>query len=229
MLKSPKHVFWEALLLTVVVFFLGLLIGVAFEAGRVDEVNKYYAVSEISLMDVLALNDLVNLQAETPNHTDIGAGCMGLIDSNLLFADRIYEEARQLERYDSAGRITEDIKLAHRKYDLMRTFLWINSIRTFNTCSGQTNFNVVVYLYEYETRDLTKKATQSVWSKILFDLKQEVAGDIVLIPIAVDSNLSSLDYLLSDYNIEEYPVVIVNNRYVISDLTSVDEIKRYMN
>jgi hypothetical protein len=111
----------------------------------------------------------------------------------------------------------------------MRTFLWINSIRTFNTCSGQTNFNVVVYLYEYETRDLTKKATQSVWSKILFDLKQEVAGDIVLIPIAVDSNLSSLDYLLSDYNIEEYPVVIVNNRYVISDLTSVDEIKRYMN
>ena len=113
MLKSRKHVFWEALLLTVVVFFLGLLIGVAFEGGRLSEINEYYAVSEISLMDILALNDIMTLDT---------LGCDSLISSNLEFADRIYEEARQLEKFDTAGKITDSLKTAHKKYDLIRTF-----------------------------------------------------------------------------------------------------------
>jgi len=219
MLKSRKNVFWEALMLTIVVFFLGMLIGVAFEGSRVNEVNEYYAVSEISLMDILALNDVMSLE---------NMNCSVMIDSNLRFADRIYEEARQLEMYDTAGRITDSIKLAHKKYDLMRTFLWINSIKAFNSCSGSTNFNVVVYLYEYESRDLAKKATQKVWSKVLYDLKQDVGDRIVLIPIAADSNLSSLDILLDDYEIEEYPVLVINNKFVVSELTSAEEIKTYL-
>ncbi|MBD3247229.1 hypothetical protein GF378_01260 [Candidatus Pacearchaeota archaeon] len=221
MLKSKKHVFWEALLLTIVVFALGLLMGVAFEGRRVDKINDYYAISEISMMDVLALNDLMSLENTNTN-------CSTIIDSNLLFADRIYEEARQLERYDTAGKITENIKLAHKKYDLMRTFLWINSMRTFNTCKDQADFNVVVYLYEYETEDLAKKATQNVWSRTLFDLKQEFGEKIVLIPIAADSNLASLDSLLMQYEIEQYPVVIINNKFVLNELTSVDEMEKYL-
>ena len=55
----------------------------------------------------------------------------------------------------------------------------------FNLCD--------IYLYEYETEDLIKKATNRVWSKILFDLKQEMKDKIILIPIAADSDLTSLN------------------------------------
>lgn len=219
MLKSPKHVFWEALLLTIVVFIFGLLIGVAFEGNRLDKINEYYAVSEISLMDILALNDIMSLG---------NLSCQGMIDSNLNFADRIYNEAQEVERYDAAGKITEGLKLAHKKYDLMRTFLWANAIRTSETCASKVDFNIIVYLYEYESRDLTKKATQNVWSKILFDLKEEYGSDIVLIPIAVDADLSSLNAIVSEYNIESYPVVIINNEHVVQELSSVKDLSKYL-
>lgn len=221
MLKSRKHVFWEALLLTIVVFFLGILIGIAFEGNRLDSINEYYVMSEISLMDISAFNELLEKDKIT---------CEELVKYNLDFADRIYEEAKQLERYDDAGKITDSLKLAHKKYDLMRTFAWIMSRKTMEKCYFNQNvdFNIVVYLYEYETRDLAKKATQKVWEKVLYDLKQEFGEKIVLIPISADNNLLSLDSMTNEFNIIEYPVVIINDKDVISNLESVEDIKKYL-
>lgn len=217
MLGNPKNAFWEALLLTVVIFVLGLLLGVAIENSRLNDVNDYYAMSEISLMDIVALNNMFDLESNN---------CNALINSNLEFADRIYEEAKLLEKYEAAGKLTDNIKLSHKKYDLLRTFLWTNAIKTNQQCSPN-NFNVVVYLYEYETEDLAQKATQNVWSKVLFDLKQDKGSEIVLIPIAADSNLVSLDTLVAGYGIEKYPVVIVNDK-VITQLTNMKELEVYL-
>jgi hypothetical protein len=217
MLKSKKHVFWEAFLLTLVIFILGLLMGVAYENSRLDSINQYYAVSEISLMDIFVLGN---------NIGSINISCDSLTNSNIEFADRIYEEAIILEDYESAGVVTDNLKLAHKKYDLMRTFLWANSIRTLDKCGK--NFDIVVYLYEYETRDLAKKATQNVWSKVLYDLKQDRGYSIILIPIAADSNLASLDSLINNFEISQFPVVIVNNKYVLDEITSASEIEKYL-
>ena len=215
MLKSAKNVFWEALLVTAVIFFFGILLGIAFENNRLDKIDDYYTASEISMMDILALNDIMQME---------NISCDNLIHANIDFADRIYEEARLLERYEGAGKISDDFKLAHKKYDLMRTFLWANTI-TSDKCIG---FNSVVYLYEYETEDLGQKAVQNVWSKILTDLKEEVGGQILLIPIAVDSNLASLNALTRDFNLSGYPVVIINNKQVITELSKVDDLKKYL-
>ena len=61
MLENKKRVFWEALLLTLVVFVFGLLLGIWFEEKKLDEINSYYIQSEVSLMDTLALNNLVEV------------------------------------------------------------------------------------------------------------------------------------------------------------------------
>ena len=217
MLKSRKHVFWEAFFLTVVVFFFGLLIGVAYEGSRIDEINKYYSVSEISMMDLFLLGNY----AASGDMT-----CENLINSNIEFADRIYEEAILLEQYESVGKIDEGLLLTHKKYDLMRTFLWSNCIKALEVCGNK--FDLVVYLYEYETKDLAKKATQIVWSKILFDLKQKKGDDIVLIPIAADSSLISLESLLKGFNLTNYPVVIINNEHIITELSTVEELEKYL-
>lgn len=216
MLGNPKNVFWEALFLTVVVFFFGLLIGYAIEGNRLDDINVYYAQSELSLMDILALNSLIDME---------NSSCNELITSNLKFADRIYEEARTLEKFEGAGKLSDNLKLAHKKYDLLRTFLWVNAMKVKRECIE--NFSVVVYLYEQETEDLAQKATQNVWSKILFDLKQKEGAKIVLIPIAVDSGLASLNSLINKYEISSFPVVIINEN-VLMDLKSVEELERYL-
>lgn len=196
---------------------MGLLVGVAFEASRVDEINEFYVQSELSLMDVFTMSNLVDVQ---------GLGCDELIESNLVFADRVYEEARTLEKYDEASQLTEGIKLAHTKYDLLRTFLWINTIKIKEKC-GEADFSSVVYLYETEETDLAKKATQAVWSKVLFDLKQEKGNEIILIPIAINNDLVTLNSLISQFEIEESPVVIINEEHVITELSSVEDLREY--
>ena len=215
-LQNKKRVFWEALLLTIIIFIFGMLIGANFERENLDNIEQFYAKSEVLFMDMFALNERINSEDS----------CEVLIDSNIQLANNIYEEAYALEKYESAGKITEGLKIAHRKYDMLRTFLWINSIDISEKCSG--DFNTVVYLYEYQTKDLAVKATQNVWSKIIFDLKQEYGNSIVLIPIAVDSNLVSLDALLENFEISKYPTVIINEKNVISELNSVEDLSKYL-
>ena len=217
MLRNKKRVFWEALLLTLIIFILGMLIGASFERGKLDEIEQYYTKSEILFMDMFALNDRI----------DSDETCEILIDSNIQLADNIYDEAFILEKYEDAGKITEGLKLAHRKYDMLRTFLWMNTIDISEKCKGE--FNTVVYLYEYNSPDLAQKATQAILGRVLFDLKQEKGNEVILIPIAVDSNLVSLDALLEDFEISRYPVVIINEEYVIEGINSVEDLKTYLN
>lgn len=217
MLGNSKNVFWEALLLTGIVFFFGLLLGATFEGNRLDKINEYYAQSEISLMDVFALNNLFDLG---------NFSCEELISFNVEFANKVYEEASFLEKYDDSAKITDNLKITHKKYDVLRTFLWINSIKIMKEC--KKDFSLIVYLYEYEPEDLTKKATQNVWAKILFDLKQDKGDEIILIPIAVDTNLTSLNSLIKKFEISDFPAVIINNEYVIEQLSSVEDLKKYL-
>ncbi len=217
MLKSRKHVFWKALFLTVLVFFFGILIGVAFENSQQQRINEYYMKSEISLIDILAMNSISDIK---------NIDCEFLIESNLNFADRIYSEAVLLEKYENAKKITDSIELAHKKYDLFRVFLWIDSIRILEKCGR--SFSSVVYLYDTNPNDLELKATQGVWSRILFDLKQEKNNEIVLIPIGVDGSLESVNLMVKRFEIEQLPAVVINNEYVITELSSVKELEKYL-
>lgn len=219
MLGNPKNAFWEALLLTVVVFILGLLLGIAYENSRYQEMNNYYLKSELSLMDVFAFSNLIDFQ---------NASCNQLIQYNIDFANRIYEEAILLEDYENSGKLTDETKLAHKKYDLMRTLLWIDVMETRNKCSD--NFDSVVYLYEYSTQDLDVRATQNVWSKVLYDLKKKKGNKIILISIAVDNpDVKSVQAITNGFNISSYPVVIINDKTVVSNLSSVADLEKYLN
>jgi len=215
--KNKKNVFWQALILTGAIFIFGLVLGMAFESSRLEKINEYYAIAEISLMDILALNSIIGLN---------DANCDILFNSNIEFADKIYEEALLLEQYEESGKMNDNIKLAHRKYDLLRTFLWINTIKLEKKC--KQNFSVIVYLYEYDPDELTKKATQIVWSRILFDLKQEKGNEIILIPIATNSDIESLDSLIKEYNLSDSPNIIIDNKYTVSELNSIEDIKKYL-
>ena len=218
MLTNPKRAIWEALLLAGLVFFLGFLLGFVWESYQTCRMNDYYMQSELYLLDSIALNSVVDIR---------GFDCESLYNSYSVFADRVYQEAILLQKYEDAEKITEEMKIVHRRYDLLRTFLWANILKNSNSCKEKSN--TLVYLYEYNTENLAKKATQNVWSKVLFDLKQTERNNILLIPIASDLDIISLGILTERFNISEYPVVIINNEEVIYDLTSIEDLKKHLN
>jgi hypothetical protein len=215
MLKSKKHVFWEAFLLTILIFVLGIFLGIGFEKRNINIIEDYYSKSEISMIDMFVLQNLINSE-DYP--------CKNLIQTTIKFADKIYEEAQLLETYEKSNILTDKIILSHKKYDLLRTFIWINSLTISKKCSK--DFIQIVYLYEYNPENIETKATQAVWSNILKEVKQKYGNKIILIPIAINNNLSSIDTIISKFEIKKFPVVIIKENIILNELKSSTDIEK---
>ena len=167
MLKNQKHVFWEALIITVFIFGIGVLFGIFIEHNRANTISEMYLRSEINLLDVKIQTEILDLK---------DLNCRTAIQKNIEFGDRIYKDALTLERYESASRITDDLKEQHRRYDVLRALFWLNSIKIKEKCRG--DFHTVVYLYDYGPEETYLKNEQFVFSRFLSELKEEYGNEI---------------------------------------------------
>ncbi len=216
MLASNKHIFWQALLVTILIFALGLVFGVYLEEMRSDNANAIFYQSEADLFDTLSLTYLLNSQE---------LSCQELNEVYVNFADKIYTEAKNVRQFDDSSKMTSSTKYIHKKYDLLRTILWINIIDVQKKCP---DVNTVVYLYKYNTDELNKKAEQGVFAKILSDLKNKKGNSFILIPIAVDNEIYSLNSFIDSKDIKEFPVIIINDKNYVYNLTTVAELEKYL-
>lgn len=217
MFGTSKNAFWEALLLTIVVFLFGLFVGMLYESSKIADINEYYARSELSLMDIFVFGQIAQLDS---------ASCPDLISANVDFANKIYGEALLLDEMSSVSQLTGGVELAHTKYDLLRTFLWANLVTTQERCDER--FDYVIYLYDYGTDDLVRRATQQVWSKVLLEVKAEQGDRLILVPIGITDEFLAPQELAAQYNVTSYPAVIINGEIVLSELTSSEDISVYL-
>ncbi|MEM3122441.1 MAG: hypothetical protein QXH60_03310, partial [Candidatus Pacearchaeota archaeon] len=213
MLKNKKHVFWQALLVTILIFSLGLVLGVYLEEIRTDKANVLFYKSEADLFDTLSLTNLLKLQE---------LSCQDLNKIYIEFADKIYNEVKNIQQFDESAKITHSLKQIHKKYDLLRTILWININENKEKCPS---IKTIIYLYEYDAKNINKKATQNVFSKILNEVKEKKGNEFILIPIAVDTEIYSLKLMLETLNIKETPVIIINHKYYLNEIVSSEEIE----
>ena len=212
LLQSDKNVFWEALIITVFIFGIGILLGIFIENGRAGTISEMYLKSEINLLDIKVQTEILNMQ-------DIN--CARATQENLKFGDKIYQDAKTLDSYESASRITDSLIEQHRRYDLLRTLFWINSIKIKEKCDNQ--FHTVVYLYDYEPEDVEMKSKQIIFARFLSELKDEQGSNIVLIPIAKNLNLSSLNLLISKYQLGSASVIL-NEELVVTETEDLEKI-----
>ena len=214
--SNKKSVFWEALILAIFIFASGIFLGYLLEMNRTNDVITLYQQSELDMLDLKAQDSIMNLN---------NINCQLFFNEILDFADRTYNDAKLLERYEDANEISKGIMLQHKKYDLLRTSLWIDSIKLKEKCD--INFTTVVYFYEYKSDDLEIKAEQTVFSKKLGELKEEFGSKVLLIPIAGNLEISSVDYILTEYNITRLPSILINENIKIDNLDSLSLIDSY--
>ena len=218
MFKSQKNVFWQALVVTIFIFGLGIFMGFVLENWRTNKIDLLSQHSDLDLLDIKLQNDIYS--GEILN-------CEFAIQENLDFAERIYKEAQILGRYEKASRLTEDLRIQHKKYDLLRTILFLNSIEIKEKCNA--SYYELVYFYKYNNNELGLKAKQEVFSKLLLDLKEDKGSEILLIPIAADNEISSVNLLLDKYNIsdEELPMIFINREFKITNLQKIEDLEQY--
>lgn len=212
-----KHAFWQALVFTVIVFIFGLLIGFFLEGYSADKIEQNLAQSEINVLDEQLRGDVID---------NFDVDC-SLAKENLFeFADNVYYEALKLESIDETDKFDRGFKLLHKKYDLLRLMIWQEAIDLKDNCDSE--FNSIVYIYSYEDveNDFQRAAIQKTYSRILGQLKANYPEDVLLIPIAGDMDLASVDLILDSFGIEELPVIIVNEERIISGVPTYDELEK---
>jgi hypothetical protein len=210
-----KHIFWQAFVFTVVIFILGLAAGFLLETSRTNQVQKSITVSETKLLD----EQLRNRAIDTLN-----ISCSAAIESTFQFADSIYDEARQLEEYDSSSTFTDTLLVLHRRYDLLRTMLWLESIDLRAECKG--SFHTVVYLYDYNTDDVGVRSKQLFFSRALAELKIQNPDSVLLIPIARNLGIESVRIASDRYGVTTSPSILIDEKVLVTDIDSFDEFQK---
>lgn len=214
--SNDKHVFWEALVVAVFIFGIGILFGLFLENARADKISELYLTSEINLLDVQIQSELLNLK---------DLNCEEAIRKNIEFADKVYQDAKILDEYEGASKLKENLVQQHKRYDLLRTLLWLNSIKIKEKCGE--SFHTIVYLYDYQSEEIEQVNMQEVISRFLGDLKKEYGNSIILIPIAKNMGSSSLELLTKNYEISQTSV-IVDEELIIDDLNKLKDIKPFL-
>lgn len=217
MLSSQKNVFWQAFFATILIFGVGIIFGIILENWRTGKIDTLYQESEINLMDI-------KLQTEIYSSGDFN--CNNAIIENFNFAEKIYSEAKLLERYETASTFNEDLKLRHKKYDILRANLFLNSLRIKEKCNS--SYYDVLYIYKYNNPSLDVRAEQDTFSKLLQELKNKKGDEVLLIPMAGDNDIASISLIMDNYNIakEELPIILINGKIKITELETTDELMK---
>ncbi len=211
---SSKHAFWQALVFTIIVFAIGILLGFFLEGSRTDDIELRLLNSEINLLDE-------QIRVRGVGRFDVD--CELARESTFLFADDIYGEVRQLELYDSKAKLDDSLRILHRRYDLLRMMLWMESMDLKEKCSN--DFHTIVYFFNYATKEIDVQAKQASLSRLLLDLKEKHGNEILLIPIAGNLELHSVELVLERYGVSELPVIIVDEEKLIRDVVTLSELE----
>ncbi len=219
MFNSQKNVFWQALLFTIVIFAIGILLGFILENWRTSEIKNIYFQAELDLLDIKIQNEIYTLS---------NIDCNKAIEENINFANRIYKEAQLLNKYEEANKLSEEIISQHKKYDLLRTLFWLNTINIKKRCKA--DFHNIVYFYDYQEPSIETNAKQSVFSNLLGEIQKDKEDEIMLIPIAGDNGLTSVNLMMNLYNIKEseLPIILIDEEIKITDIKKKEDIEKYL-
>jgi hypothetical protein len=214
--ENQKSAFWKALVLTVILFLVGVSLGVFIESLRSKSVRDQYEELEFQLLDSKLRTSFYQVMEQ--DFCDIA------IEDNLKFSDMIYEEGKKIEVYEKFNRLGDKLKDEKRKYALLKTEFWLNSIILKNKC--KSDYDIIVYFYRDNPLSDGEKQEQNVQSKILGDLKEEYGAAIMLIPLPIDLGLSVIDSFVILHDIDVVPAVLINEDIKLEGVHSLEEIER---
>lgn len=214
---NSKHAFWQAFLVTIFVFIAGLVLGFYIELSNVNKSDLLIRSYETDFLDQQIKLDTLS--------DEINFNCENAKKNIFNFADQIYLDASKFEEDDAQSKLTNNQRdILHRRYDLLRLKLWRESLKLRNKCNE--SFHTVLYLFDYSSPDVDIKSQQRVLSLVLLDVKYEYPEEILLLPVAANLNLGSVDMVKEEYNISKSPSIIIDNSLVIDSLITSEELEK---
>ena len=217
-IEDRWSVFIESLILTILIFLIGFSIGFYIEYARNSNIEKSYGLFEVEALDLKLQNYYYQAMDKS--------SCEEAIKQNYVFADNLYDKGLIIERYEEANQITDSLLNDKKKYVLLKTELWLNTILLKEKCSGE--FDTIVYLYSSDSNNAAIVAEQQIISNVLKEIKDEKGNNVILLPIAGDLGLNIVDLQMRIYKIKSLPSIMINEEVVLEGYHSKEEIEGYL-
>jgi len=216
-MQTRNKVFLETFAVTLMILIVGFAIGFFVESYRSNKIVQDYKSFEVESLD---------LKMQTYYLETLGiSSCASAIRENFNFADRVYDEGLLIQKYEDESELNQNILLDKKRYVLLDEQLWINSIILKKKCNS--SFHTLIYFYS-QSPNVINEAQQSAISKTLREVKEERGNDIILIPIAGDIGLPSVESQLRMYNVSYLPSMLIDEKIVLNGFNAKDEILKYL-
>ncbi|OGI12176.1 hypothetical protein A3K64_02475 [Candidatus Micrarchaeota archaeon RBG_16_36_9] len=214
-----NNIFIKTTVITVIIFILGILVGLWLDNNRLNEIKD-----SITSMDI-EWNDARLQGIFYQKISNQSSSCEDAIKSNLEFNNRIYQKGIEIEKSENINKFTPEIVYEKRRYALLQLQFWSNSINLKESCNA--NYSSVVYFYSFF--DESKKIDQNIQSIILSNLKEECGNNMILIPLPLDLSISTIDFIKSSYEINSTPSILIDEKTVLTGIQNREDILKYIN
>ncbi|MBI2545420.1 MAG: hypothetical protein HYW22_02390 [Candidatus Aenigmarchaeota archaeon] len=209
-----KRIFIQAGILTLFVFLIGIMIGVWLDNFRLASISNSLSESDINSYDARLLNSYIGTFGK--NYCNVA------LEQNLEYNNKIYEDGKNIESRLTASSFSSNTMQEWRRYTLLQTQFWLNSIELKDNCNF--TYHTVVHLFRLQNTTTTEEVDNKVQSNILLSLKEKCGNKMMLIPITADSNLVTVGAISKQFNVTEYPAIIIDESHVFQGLTAKDKL-----
>lgn len=211
-----RKTFLRTAIITAAVFFLGIFLGILFDAQRVEETKE-----KLTKMDI-DWNDAKVQSLYYQTFSNALGFCGSATAANMEFADKIYKEGLEIERYEKINRFTPSLILEKKRYALLQLQFLLNAINLKETCN--VNYSTIVYFYSHYDESL--KIQQDLQSASLIEIIHECKPQPAVVPIPSDLDIITVNLLKRQHNITKIPSLLIDESIVLEGLQTKNSIKQ---
>lgn len=200
--QISKDKYIIAAILTFLIFFLGLSLGVIIDNYRLEYVEFESKRQEMDFTSLqFMLGYLSNLQSSNETCAALRVAFEGSVD-------RLAESMDEFLEFKEATRLNQDqYQLASRRYLLDNLRYWYFAEQTNNKCSH----DLVTILYFYSGEHCDECPNQGV---ILTYFKTLYGDDVLIFPIDIDlaEDEPLIEVIKARYQVTDYPSIVVGDK-----------------
>lgn len=213
-MDDKMNIYVKALIPTVIIFLIGIMVGIWIDNFRVSEVRKSISESEINWNDAQLFNSYFrSLGLES---------CELALEQNLAYNEKIYKRGLEVEKVLKTNTFSPETLQEWKRYNLLQTQFWLNSIELKKNCDF--DYHNVVHLFRLSEESRIEEIDNRVQSTVLLDVKQKCGNKIMLIPLTTDLDLIVVDSIIRQYNITDYPSIVIDEKTVLQGVISENEL-----
>jgi competence protein ComGC len=207
--QLKKQNLFALLMLILVIFVLGVLLGMNLNSSDIDEINKIIRNNELDTESYLIEQQLIgSLDADSCRLAKLRFE---------QISPELGELGRLLSVYGIEDKLGGDnFRFLKRKYHLLQIQTYLLIDKYLSTCND-TSMNIVLYYYDYTNSSLAQ-------GLILDDLVKDYNINVFAVEYGFSRELTFLQHFY-EISQEDLPALVVNRENVFKGLTPYEDIK----